>query len=325
MARSTQLVFLLSLPRSGSTLLQRLLTAHAQVASSAEPWLMLPLLWATRRDGVFSQYRHWHCSTAIGQFLSQLPGGEAAYHQQVRELAYGLYGRMCQPGQTHFLDKTPPYCLIADTLVEAMPEARFIFLWRHPLATVASLVETFCGRRWRLDRYMADLHVGVERLLRAQDLAGPRGMVVQYESLVTDGEATLRPIFAHLGLPFDPTVLTRFNEVQFTGSFQDPVGTKQAGPVHGGSLDKWKQTLTTPVRQQWCQDYLSWIGRERLAAMGYDLAQLRGELASIPRRRRGNFRDRLDLCRTWFNQLVQPQVLGPQWRCKDRRRRYLVM
>ena len=40
-AGNLRLVFLLSLPRSGSTLLQRLLAAHPQVHTVAEPWLML--------------------------------------------------------------------------------------------------------------------------------------------------------------------------------------------------------------------------------------------------------------------------------------------
>ncbi|MFV1990599.1 MAG: sulfotransferase, partial [Acidimicrobiales bacterium] len=45
--------FLLSLPRSGSTLLQRLLGAHSMVATVAEPWLLIPPLYALRDEGVY--------------------------------------------------------------------------------------------------------------------------------------------------------------------------------------------------------------------------------------------------------------------------------
>ena len=37
-------IFIISLPRSGSTLLQRILTSHESVASASEPWLLLPLI-----------------------------------------------------------------------------------------------------------------------------------------------------------------------------------------------------------------------------------------------------------------------------------------
>lgn len=39
------LIFIVSQPRSGSTLLQRILSAHSQICTTSEPWLALPLLW----------------------------------------------------------------------------------------------------------------------------------------------------------------------------------------------------------------------------------------------------------------------------------------
>ena len=47
-------------------------------------------------------------------------------------------------------------------------------------------------------------------------------------------------------------------------------------------LEKWKRVLNTPVRIAWCQNYLKWIGQERLAVMGYDLETLLADLRLLP-------------------------------------------
>ena len=51
-------VFLFSLPRSGSTLVQRLIAGHPQVATTSEPWILLPLLYTVRRPGAYTEYGH---------------------------------------------------------------------------------------------------------------------------------------------------------------------------------------------------------------------------------------------------------------------------
>jgi len=50
--QGSNLIFILSLPRSGSTLLQRILGGHSQVHTVAEPWLMLNPLYALRETGI---------------------------------------------------------------------------------------------------------------------------------------------------------------------------------------------------------------------------------------------------------------------------------
>lgn len=53
-------LFLFSLPRSGSTLAQRMLAAHPAVATVTEPWILLPFLYARKEEGVYAEYRHDH-------------------------------------------------------------------------------------------------------------------------------------------------------------------------------------------------------------------------------------------------------------------------
>ena len=47
-------IFIFSLPRAGSTLLQRVLMGHPEIASIAEPWLLLPLMYVQKEHGVLA-------------------------------------------------------------------------------------------------------------------------------------------------------------------------------------------------------------------------------------------------------------------------------
>jgi hypothetical protein len=69
-------IFLLSLPRSGSTLVQRVLAAHDGVATAAEPWILLPQIYALRTEGAYAEYGHALATRAIGDFARNLDGGE---------------------------------------------------------------------------------------------------------------------------------------------------------------------------------------------------------------------------------------------------------
>ena len=63
------LIFLISLPRSGSTMLQRVLVGHSEIESSAEPWLMLPLVYSRRENGITAEYGGDWARLATDEFL----------------------------------------------------------------------------------------------------------------------------------------------------------------------------------------------------------------------------------------------------------------
>ena len=73
-ARPTPL-FLFSLPRSGSTLAQRILAAHGGIATTSEPWILLPYLYTLRDNGIYAEYNHRSLISAIEDFYEMLPGG----------------------------------------------------------------------------------------------------------------------------------------------------------------------------------------------------------------------------------------------------------
>jgi hypothetical protein len=133
------LIFVISQPRSGSTLLQRLLAGHPEVQTSAETWLMLLPAYGLRGAGLEADFRPAWASRAVREFLEYYADGVETHLDGVRAYARAIYGRVLEKhGRTRFLDKTPRYFLIVPELARLFPSARFILLWRNPLSVLAS-------------------------------------------------------------------------------------------------------------------------------------------------------------------------------------------
>ena len=154
-------IFIFSLPRSGSTLLQRVLMSHSQIASVAEPWLMLPFCYAHKKKGVLAEYSHSVSTDAFADFINNLPNGENDYFEALNEFACTLYQKQCMNNETYFLDKTPRYYFIVPEILEIFPDAKFIFLFRNPLHVMSSIIQTWCdGNLRKLYSYERDLNLG---------------------------------------------------------------------------------------------------------------------------------------------------------------------
>ena len=280
---SVRPIFLLSLPRSGSTLTQRVLASHPAVATAPEPWILLPLLYAVRERGAFAEYGHGAAARAIKSFMSRVPGGTKAYRDEVRRLILGLYGRAAGEGRAYFVDKTPRYHFVVEELFELFPEAKFVFLWRNPLGVTASIVETWSGGRWNLERWRMDLFDGLGSLVEACRRHPEQAYAVRYEDLVEDSNAAWPALFSYLELEFDPQVLTAFSEIQITGRMGDSLGMQRYRSLSTEPLEKWRATVSrSALRREWCRRYLEWIGEDRLELMGYRLEELLAELRSLP-------------------------------------------
>lgn len=275
-------VFLFSLPRSGSTLLQRLLGAHEEVATVSEPWILLPLLYTLRGEGVYAEYNYQLATIAIQDFCETLSDGREDYSAAIREFALSLYGNAAGEGSRYFLDKTPRYHLVVDEIISTFPEAKFIFLWRNPLAVVASTIETWARGEWNLYRHKVDLFTGLQNLTYASQQYEDVSCTVRYEDLVDKPENELGRIFKYLDLSFDPQILTELEGLKLEGRMGDRPDAAGYSHVRREYVDKWQGTLANPVRKGWCRSYLRWIGEERLSLMGYSLSEIRYQLDSVP-------------------------------------------
>ena len=279
---SVQPILLLSLPRAGSTLVQRVLAAHPLVATASEPWLLLPLAYSLRHEGARAEYWHPLAAMAVSDLADGLPGGRDQYLLELGELATRVYGGHSGDAR-YFVDKTPRYHLIADELPRILPEARLIFLWRNPLAVVASLLRIFRARRWEPHLFRIDLYAGVANLAAAWERHREDAVSVRYEDLL-EGDEEWRRLFGELGLEFDPELLTSFTQVELRGRYGDPTGIKDYHEISPEPQDKWVADLGGPVRKRWCRRYLEWIGDDRLRLMGYEREELLAAIDRAPSR-----------------------------------------
>ena len=270
-------IFLFSLPRSGSTLLQRVLATHGEIATTSEPWLWLPFIYATRHSGIYTEYRHTDQVEAFEDFFQNLPDGISDYYEALRLCAENLY-RKVDPRAKFFLDKTPRYSLIAKELHEIFPNGKFIYLWRNPLSVLASMIDTWGKGRWNVFKLYVDLYQGLANLLKTFKARKTEVLAINYEQFLKNPAKEAKRILDYLNLTYDEKCLQHFTNTTLNGRKGDPAGQKEYVEITLTPRDKWKTTLNTPLRKRFCRKYLEWLGDEKLELMGYDFSTLHLEL-----------------------------------------------
>ena len=184
-------VFVICTLRSGSTLLRVLLDSHSQIRSPHELHLRYV---SVNFDKKWSE-------RSMTEFGLDPRGARHLLWDRL------LHRELAASGKSIIADKTPNNVFILDRLREGWPDARFIFLLRHPGA-IARSRQAYkrprrAGRRGRQD---PDL---ILRYCEALEAARETydGHTVRYEDLTTDPERELRAICSFLGIPFESGML----------------------------------------------------------------------------------------------------------------------
>ena len=266
------LIFIISQPRSGSTLLQRILFGHPDIQTSAETWLMLHPVYGLRSSGITAEYDSRFARECVNEFLQNYTRGPEVYLDAIREWARVIYqDAMQKHGKRYFVDKTPRYFFIIPELYQLFPKARFIFLLRNPLAVLASELKTYVKGDWPiLGVFNADLVSAPKRILNGIQLIGEKGTVIHYEEFVTEPETTIRSLCDYLGLEFHEAMLDYSNTPKPVGRFNDPVGIDQHTRPDNGGTDKWKTMVTDDQSLHFAQNYLACLGPDIMSRLGYD-------------------------------------------------------
>lgn len=281
-SKGQNLIFLISQPRAGSTLLQRILGSHPDIHTVSEPWLMLmPMRILVERgslDGVEMHFARMN----VKAFLRSFPQGEEHYLQSVRGMALHLYNRALQSsGKKYFLDKTPRYAYILPELYHVFPEASFIFLFRNPLAVLCSVVHTWTGPDRRLltkDHHARDdLLLVPILLLEGMRILGDRCVKVQYERLVLEPEEEVQKILQFLRLDFMPGIIQYGQKNLPKWNFGDQKVYEYTRP-EPLKKDSWKYYIRDPQMWLLAKEYLERLGPEIVEGMGYSYAALKEEL-----------------------------------------------
>lgn len=278
-----QLLFLISQPRAGSTLLQSVLAGIDGLVTTAEPWLMLHPTYALREQGHSADYDSRAAFRALSGFLTAMPGGRSDYVAALRLLGLHLYGHACASRHGRlFLDKSPRYHYILTELLEVFPNARFILLLRNPLAVLASVLSTWVRGKWaRLRFYRDDLLLAPQRLVEAKESVTGNVFVMYYEDLVAAPEVQVSHLCAWLGEPYSPELLTYGQRPLPAGEFGDPTGIRRHSRPSPESLDRWQELGRHPQTRHLALAYLDALGQDTVTRMGYNSDALRDQLLAV--------------------------------------------
>lgn len=246
--RLMEMVFLISLPRSGSTLLQRLLMGHSRIASCGEPWLALPIALMDQRDEAFSTYGHFSLSNSVKNINSLMPNGREDFLVEGGKFIQAVYRKIAPDDKDIFLDKTPRYYKIIPELKIMFPTAKFVILTREPSSIFASILNYVDGATYRLPTWRQDIVEGMQLLSSAIQKQDSKTHVVRYEKLVSQPDATLRSLLGFLGLEFEDGILEALEErVVNMGDPQSGVKYQQ---VSLNSLSSWEHVVNSKIKKR---------------------------------------------------------------------------
>ncbi|WP_140908576.1 tetratricopeptide repeat-containing sulfotransferase family protein [Cognatiluteimonas lumbrici] len=240
-------IFIVGMPRSGTTLLERMLGNHRDVADAGE-----------LQD--FTRQLRW-CADLAGPPYLDLELARRAESVDFAELGNRYLARTQwrAKGRAAYTDKMPPNFLNIAYIVRALPHARILHMVRGPMDTCFSnLKEWFAGAYpHTYDQAEMAEHFRRYRTLMAHWRAQypDRILDVRYDELVADPEAVATVVLEFCGLPPHPGISAIETRA---GSAATASASQVLEPVHGRYRDHWRRY----------EDRLGPL-RERLGALAY--------------------------------------------------------
>lgn len=235
-------IFVVGLPRTGTTLVDRILSSHPQVTSAGELQAMPLAVKLTGRSDTPFVIDPATVDAAAG--VSPAEVGRAYLDRAAAH--HGAGGR--------FVDKLPLNFLYVGYIARTFPKASIVCLRRNPMDSVWSNYKNLFSTEFSYYNYSYDLldaaayYAAFDRLMGfwAQRFPG-RVLQVGYEDLVDNQEAQTRRLLAHCDLPWDETAL-RFHEN--AAAVSTPSATQVRRPLYREALARWRsyETELAPVR-----------------------------------------------------------------------------
>ncbi|MDE2347893.1 MAG: sulfotransferase [Gammaproteobacteria bacterium] len=235
-------IFILGMPRTGSTLVERILGNHSDVHAAGELQdFGLAVVAAVRahlgrnaerRELVFASSRIDHARLG------------ADYLHRTRSRT---------GNKARFVDKLPLNYLYIGLIAQALPNARIVHVVRNPMATCYAVFKVLFEQGYPFSydlRELSDYYIAYRRLMRHWHSVMPGRLIeISYESLVADPSAETARMLTALGLPWEPAC------ADILGN-KAPTTTASAAqvrrPIHRASVDRWRhyEAQLAPVAER---------------------------------------------------------------------------
>ena len=267
------LIILVGAPRSGTTMLQRVLGSHSQIFTHPEPHLLTPLAYLGFYDIVEkAQYDHVNGAQALRELVEELPRKEEDYLDALRSYPATIYSRLLErSGKSHFLDKTPGYALVLPFIVKLFPRAKYVVLTRHPLAIWHSQAHSFFGGDYAAALAQNPLVEPYVTAIGKFLVDKPVPYVhVRYDDLVADPATQAKRMFEHIGVANEANAVDYGDHSHITKSFGDPMSVEKHKRPVADSLDTWAADLRArPETLELAREVIHRLDPAHLEAWGY--------------------------------------------------------
>ena len=266
-----QIFFLISQPRSGSTMLQAILGSHPEIHTSSEPWIALPFIYPMMTGGSEFDFNHSWSRNAIKDFFKVSGIKEDFFNTTLNTFLTALYKKALEgSGKSIFLDKTPRYYEIASELIKVFPKAKFIVLYRHPLSVLHSILSTWVIEDIdKLFYFSRDLLVAPEKLIDFVSDNHENICLTRYEDLVRSPAIEIERICKYFGIEYLEETINY--KAQTNWAYGDKKFLDQKTPTEK-SVDIWKRMLGNKRRANFSYYYLNDLGEEVFDSLGYDFS-----------------------------------------------------
>jgi tetratricopeptide (TPR) repeat protein len=222
-------IFIVGLPRSGSTLIEQILASHSQVDGTMELPNMVNLVrsfedLAPKRDG-------------YPEALGGVPAAEFA----ALGARYIAETAPLRRGRERFTDKLPNNFSHVGLIQAILPNATIIDARRHPMDACFSTFKQHFASGQTFSYDLEDLGRYYRCYLSLMDhwdaVLPDKVLHVQYEELVRDPEANVRRLLDHCGLPFEAACLSHHETAR---AVRTPSAEQVRQPIYTSAVDYWR-------------------------------------------------------------------------------------
>ncbi len=237
-------IFVVGLPRSGSTLIEQIFASHSQVEGTQELTEL-------------GRYAAENCGTDLASGLPRDPAALAKLTQD-DALALGQRylaetARYRRDGRTFFIDKMPNNFWHIGLIQLILPRATIIDVRREPMACCFANLKQLYGTSNQPFAYgMEDIaryyRANLDVTRHWQSVLPGRVLTVHYEDVVDDLDGSVRRMLDHCGLPFEPTCL-EFHKTE--RSVRTPSAEQVRQPISREGLSQWRhyEPWLAPLRE----------------------------------------------------------------------------
>jgi tetratricopeptide (TPR) repeat protein len=225
-------IFIIGLPRSGSTLIEQILASHSQVEGTMElPDIISIARRLSGRKSRAERSDYPEILATLGASELEKLGGE--YLERTR-----IQRKLARPS---FIDKMPNNFLHVGLIHLILPNARILDARRHPLGCCFSVFKQHFARgqafsydQVELGRYYADY---VELMAHFDAVLPGRVHRVRYEKMVDDPEREVRALLAYCGLPFEEECLHFYRNRR---AVRTASSEQVRQPIFREGVDQWR-------------------------------------------------------------------------------------